>query len=91
MATIAFPKATNPCDEVPQFPHAAKAITPSDDDIFERPVTIHVGVGGTVVILPANGGDAVPFDGMAAGSVVPCMAIGVLFTGTSATNLVAVY
>jgi hypothetical protein len=91
MATIDTPHASNLIDALPGFPGAALAITPSDDDTFAKPVTVYVGGDGDVAILPANGGEAVTFVGLVAGSVVPCRAIGVLGTGTTATNLVAVY
>lgn len=91
MATTSTPY-NSAIDAIRQaFPGAALAITPHDTNVFERPVAVYVGVAGDVVIRPANGGSAVTFKGMAAGSVVPCMAIGVNSTSTTATNLVAIY
>ena len=93
MATVSTPSPTNPSQRTsaPEYPRGAKAITPSDTDVFEQAVSVYVGVAGDVVIRPANGNSAVTFKGMPAGSVVPCMAIGVNATSTTATNLVAIY
>lgn len=91
MATIATPNPSNASAIVPVFPGAAFAITKSDADVFENPVTVYVGGAGDVAITPANGGSAVTFAGLAAGTVLPCRARAVLSTGTTATNLVAVY
>lgn len=91
MAVIATPNPSNISQIVPAFPGAAFAITKSDTDTFAQPVTVYVGGAGAVAILPANGGAAVTFSGLIAGTVLPCRAIAVLSTGTDATNLVAVY
>lgn len=91
MAEIPTPNPSNISGIVPAFPGAAFAITKSDADTFAQPVTVYVGGAGDVAILPANGGSAVTFVGLPAGSIVPCRARAVLSTNTSATNLVGVY
>lgn len=91
MAVVAMPEFSNESSTIPVFPGGALAVTPSDVDTFERAATIYVGVAGNVAILPANGGSAVTFVAVPAGSVVPCRALAVLATGTTATTMVAVY
>ena len=91
MGVVATPNNSNMQPALPGFPGAAFAITKSDSDTFAQPVTVFVGGAGDVAILPANGGAAVTFKGLPAGSVVPCRAIAVMSTNTSATDMVAVY
>lgn len=70
--------------------HAA-AITPSNSVDLPSPTRgIWVGVGGSVKVDTA-GGDTVTFAGAAAGGVIPVRATRVYATGTTATNLVALY
>jgi len=78
---------------VTAFPEGADEITPSDTDTHEPPVTVYVGVTGNVAIVPAGepASAAVVFKGLPAGSVVPCRAVKVMATGTTATDLVALY
>ena len=91
MATIDTPNNTNFGAAMPSFPGSALAVTPSDVDEFASAVTIYVGGAGNVTVRPAFGGAAVTFVGLPAGSVVPCLVIGVDATGTTATSLVAIY
>lgn len=91
MATISLPNPTRLIAAIPEFPRGAVAVTPSDANSFVEPVSIYVGVAGNVAIRPANGGAAVTFVGLPAGAVLPCMAIGVNATNTTATSLVAIY
>jgi len=91
MATVATPNPSNTIDAIPAFPGAAIAVTPANADSFAQPVTIYVGVSGNVAVRPANGGGAVVFSNVSAGTVIPCRVIGVDATNTTATNLVAVY
>ena len=75
---------------IPTFPSAAVVITPSDADTFLKPVAVYVGATGNVRIVPANGGAALTFVGLPAGSMVPCLARAVYSTGTTATSLIGV-
>jgi len=77
-----------------RFGDRAQAVAKSDTDVFE-PSILYVGGAGNVAILPADqAGSASPtpvtFVGMLAGSVVPCMAIKLMNTNTTATNIVRV-
>ena len=91
MATIATPNLTTISAGCPAFPDGALAITPSDSHTFASPVSVYVGVAGNVSVDPVNGGSAVVFVGLPAGSMVPCRVNCVNATGTTATNLIAVY
>lgn len=91
MAVIDFPNPTPAVASVPQSPRGARPITPNDVDTFSVPVHVYVGGAGTVSVLPANGEPATDFVGLAAGQMVPVMVVGVRATGTTATNLRAVY
>jgi hypothetical protein len=83
---------SHPSPTIPRFPGSGQTITPSDVDRFETPVTVYCGGGGTVVVRPANHpDDTVPFVGIPTGQPVPILVLGVMATGTTATNLVAVY
>lgn len=78
---------------VGQFPANAVAVTPSDTNTYSSPVSVYVGVAGDVAIVPwsaGSSGTSVVFKNMPAGSVVPCQAIIINATSTTATNLVAV-
>ena len=86
-----FVEFSNESPTFPAFPGGALALTPSDADTFPVPVTVYVGAAGNVAVLPWNGGAAVTFVGLPAGSVLPCRVAGVLSTGTTAASLVGVY
>lgn len=91
MALIELENPTPHLPASPVFPSAAVAITTSDTDTYSHAITVYVGVAGSVVITPWNGTVAVTFAGLAAGSQVPCLARKVHSTGTTASELVAVY
>ena len=74
---------------IEQFGYHAKAITPSDADVYNAPFYVYVGVAGNVAIVPAGSNTAVTFVGVAAGTVIPCKAKAVFATNTTATSLVA--
>lgn len=78
--------------QVPSFPSHAFAITTSDVDTYDPPVNVYVGVAGNVAIVPSrgDGSTAVTFVGLAAGSVLPCKALKVMATNTTATTLVGI-
>ena len=91
MATITLSNPSNPSAILPVLPSGAAAITPNDADSFSGPVSVYVGTTGDVAVRPANGGAAVTFVGVPAGAVLPVRVIGVNATGTTASNLIAVY
>lgn len=83
--------STSPTGRViTSLPVNAKAVTASNTDTFDAPVSIFVGVGGTVTVTPASGQTDVQFT-VPAGGFVPCLVTAVKSTGTAATGLVAVY
>lgn len=86
MATISLDGTSG---YIEQFGYYAKAITPSDADIYTGSFYVYVGVTGNVAIVPAGSDAAVTFVGVPAGSVVPCKAKAVFATGTTATSLLA--
>ena len=76
----------------------AKAITKSDTvDVLTTtkldvrvPVEVYVGGAGNVAVV-TGGGDTVTFTTVTAGSMLPVSVFRVLSTGTTATNMVAVW
>ena len=76
----------------------AKAITKSDTvDVLTTtkldvrvPVEVYVGGAGNVAVV-TGGGDTVTFTAVTAGSKLPVSVFRVLSTGTTATNMVAVW
>jgi hypothetical protein len=69
--------------------HQAAAITPHDSNTIDEARALYVGGAGDV-ILTVNGTD-ITFTGMLAGNIYPIYYTAVKATGTSATNLVALY
>lgn len=66
------------------------AVTPSDATVLAPTRGIYVGVAGNVAVKLLNG-TTVTFTAMASGIIHPIRATQVLSTGTTATNIVAVY
>ena len=65
------------------------AITPSDvTPLAETTRALYIGQGGDVAVNFASGA-SVTFAGLAAGTILPIRATGVLSTGTTASNLIA--
>lgn len=83
-------KNTNYSPTFPMFPGGAVAVVPSDVNNLTYPSVIYVGATGNVKIRTAQGDD-VTFNGLPAGFVIPVQAIRVWSTGTTASNLVAIY
>lgn len=81
---------TSPTPTYPMFPEDAAAVTPSDSADLPQFSVIYVGVTGTVKVTTAQGTD-VTFKGVAAGTVIPVRARRVWSTGTTATDMVAIY
>lgn len=71
---------------------AAEAVTPSDGTDLPRGCrALYVGGTGTLVLILDKDTSSVSFVGVAAGSVLPVRVRRVLSTGTTATNIVALY
>lgn len=81
---------TNYSPTFPMFPGDAAAVTPSNTVNLATPAVIYVGGGGAVKVTTAQGSD-VTFSGVAAGTVIPVQVLRVWSTGTTATNMVAVF
>lgn len=79
-------------NRVTLFPPHAQAVTPSDAEVFDGPAAIYVGGDGDVSVVPAlpAGAAAVTLT-MTAGGFVPFMVRKVNATGTTATNILAVW
>lgn len=69
---------------------AAHAVTP-DTPFAHSPIGIYVGTGGDVIVKFASGGPNVTFTGVPSGSILPVRAYVVVASGTTATNMVALY
>lgn len=77
-------RGTNPAD-------GASAVTPSDgSDLTSVARALYVGGSGDVKIDTPNG-DTVTFQDVVAGSILPVRTNKVYSTGTTATNIVALY
>lgn len=69
----------------------AAAITPSDTvDLPVSARAVYIGSSGNVAVITV-GGDEVTFVNTAAGSTLPVRVARVKATGTTSTNLVAIY
>lgn len=80
------------------FPAIAKAISPSDAEPLrdyqggERAMTVYVGTGGTVTVVPLGNDVSQPVAFVVPdGGLVPVECRYVKFTGTSAQNLVGLF
>ena len=73
----------------------ATTVTPSDTvDLTNIPKAIYIGGAGDVVVIGVNaptGATGVTFKAVAAGTILPVRARRLLATGTTATNIVALY
>lgn len=68
------------------------AVVPHDvNPLGDVPKALYVGGAGTVVARGSGGGGDVVFRGLAAGTVLPFRALFVRATGTTATDIVALY
>lgn len=77
---------------VTMFPPHAETVKPSDSEEYPSPVSIYVGGGGDVSVVPALpvGAAAITVT-VADGGFVPFMVRKVNATGTTATNILAVW
>lgn len=83
-------KNTNYSPTFPMFPGGAVAVVPSDSANLAYPSVVYVGAIGNVKVTTAQG-DVVTFNGVPAGFVIPVQVTRVWSTGTTASNLVAIY
>lgn len=67
------------------------AVTPSDSTDLGPVRGLYVGVTGNVAIMAKGNDAAVTWVGVPAGSVLPVRAQRVMATGTTATDIVALY
>lgn len=75
-----------------QTASAAAAVTPSDSvNLNPGCVALYVGTGGNISVLPTMGDVAVTLTGVGDGSVIPIKAKRINATGTTASNIVALY
>jgi hypothetical protein len=87
MATITFTGVSGTLEQLPIY---AKAITPSDTDIFDRGVRVYVGGAGNVACVPEGETATVVFSGLTAGSTLPVKVKQVRATSTTATLLIGI-
>jgi len=80
------------------FPAFAKAITPSDSEPLRdyegnvRAMTVYVGTGGTVSVVPIGGSTSQSVEFVVPdGGLVPVECRYVRFTGTDASNMVGLF
>lgn len=64
--------------------------TPNDATVLKTTRALYIGGAGNVAVSMVDGGDAV-FVGLAAGSLLPVQVVKVLATGTTATDILAIY
>lgn len=72
------------------FPSDAAVVVPADGSDLPRAGRLFVGGAGAVKVTTIAGND-VTFTGVIAGSVLPVRVKKVFATGTTATNMVAMY
>lgn len=69
----------------------AAAVTPNDSsDLAFVTRALYVGGAGDIALV-TSGGDTVTFAAVPAGSILPVRAKRVLTTGTTATNIIAIW
>ncbi len=68
----------------------AIVITPSDSTTIEPTSGIYIGISGDIAVTMKNGNDAI-FKSLAAGVIHPLCVTKVKATGTTASNILAVY
>lgn len=68
----------------------AVAVTPSDATVLEASKGLYIGGSGNVAVTMKDG-TSVTFTGISAGMIHPISVTKVKATGTTATNIVAVY
>lgn len=70
----------------------AAAVTPDDDaDLANVAVALYIGGDGNVSVDTVGGQESVVFQGMTAGQILPVRVKRVNSTGTTASNIVALW
>jgi hypothetical protein len=76
--------------ESPAF--EAAAVTPHDtNDLAFTARALYVGSGGDLAVIPKNSASSVVFRNVQSGTLLPITAKRVLVTGTTATQIVALW
>lgn len=79
-------------DQVSAPATCAVAITPHDSNpLSDIPKGLYVGTGGTIVMRGVNGASDQIWRNVPSGAVLPFRALYVRATGTTATDLLALY
>lgn len=81
---------THPSPTFPQYPGGAVAVSTVSDNTLAKISVIYVGGAGNVNVLTAQN-DTVTFYGLNTGTIIPVQVVKVFSSGTTATNLVAIY
>ena len=71
--------------------HSAVVVTPSDTTVLPTTRGLYAGVAGNVAVTMSDNQNSVTFVGVQAGSILPVQVTKVLATGTTATNILALY
>lgn len=72
--------------------HRASTITTSNTTVYTQPTrALYIGGAGNITVDMADGGSSVLFVGIQGGTLLPIQVTRVYATGTSATNIVALY
>jgi hypothetical protein len=79
-------------DDVSAPARRTTAIVPHDtNDLADLPKAIYIGGGGDVALMAVADNTARTFKAVQVGSILPIRVRRVLATGTTATNLIALY
>lgn len=71
--------------------YSAAAVTPSDSTVILVTRALYVGVGGNIAVGMGYDSSQVTFVNVPTGSILPIQVSQVLATGTTATNIIALY
>lgn len=73
--------------------HRAPAVTPSDSTVLETTRSLYVGTGGDIKVTMTDSTDASPsiFYSVNSGAILPIQVTKVWATGTTASNILALY
>jgi hypothetical protein len=69
---------------------SASTVSPSDTNVLPQTRGLYIGGSGNLAVVMADG-SSVTFTGVTAGVIFPVSVTKVMATGTTATNIVAVY
>lgn len=72
--------------------HRASAVTKSDITVYAQPTrALYIGGSGDITVDMADGGSSIVFVGLLIGTILPIQVTRIYATGTTATNIVALY